>query len=225
MSRGNQQEPTSKNSSGPGGSAVSPSSGADALVREEGEPTAARAAVPVLLLALLGTLLYFADLSFLKHAGGFNALVYYPFPSLEAVKSANPQSGDELIKIAGKKTFDLACVACHQGTGQGLAGQFPPLAGSDWLVTEGANRPIRIVLNGLSGPIDVKGVQFNNAMPPWKDTLSDEQIAAVLTYVRNEWGNKAPAVTPEQVKKIRALISDRGDPWTATELKSVAEKD
>ena len=125
----------------------------------------------------------------------------------------------------GKQTFNnIGCISCHQATGQGVPGQYPPLAGSDWLLGEGPNRIIRIVLNGFTGPVQVSGGQFNNTMTPFGPVLSDEQIAAVLTYVRSEWGNKGAPVTPEQVKKIRALVATHG-PWTADELKGIPEKD
>jgi mono/diheme cytochrome c family protein len=106
----------------------------------------------------------------------------------------------------------------------GTPGMFPPLAGSEWVTAEGHERIIRIVLNGLSGPIEVAGAQFNNVMVPWRDTLKDEDIASVLSYIRSEWGNKADPVTVEEVKKVREGTKDRGNPWTADELKQVPEK-
>jgi mono/diheme cytochrome c family protein len=79
------------------------------------------------------------------------------------------------------------------------------------------------VLNGLSGPIEVKGATFNGAMFAFKDMpLKDEDIANVLTYVRNTWGNKAPGVKPEQVKAIRGEVSSRALPWTSAELQKVS---
>jgi mono/diheme cytochrome c family protein len=84
---------------------------------------------------------------------------------------------------------------------------------------------IRLVLDGIQGPITVKGVPFNNAMPPWKDTLKDEDIAAVLTYVRSNkiWGNTASAVTPDQVKAVRTKDAGRSSPWAADELLKVPD--
>ena len=90
---------------------------------------------------------------------------------------------------------------------------------------EGPNRIIRIVLNGAAGPFVVNGAQYNNVMVPWRDALSDDDIAAVLTYIRNDWGNKSPAVTPAQVKVIRDATKDKAGSWTMEELKAVSEKD
>jgi mono/diheme cytochrome c family protein len=130
------------------------------------------------------------------------------------------------MRRQGREHYTLYCAACHQANGQGLAGQYPPLAGSEWVQGEGPNRVVRIVLNAIAGSIDVKGLHFDsNAMPPWKPVLSDDQIAAILTYVRSEWGNKAPPVTAEQAKKIRDLEKDRETPWSADELSKIPEKD
>ena len=90
----------------------------------------------------------------------------------------------------------------------------PPLAGSDWAQAEGPNRIIRIVLNGLAGPIDVEGAHYGTGvMVPFKDNFNDQEIAAVLTYVRQEWGNKAGPVKPEQVTAIRKESASKPDSW------------
>lgn len=124
----------------------------------------------------------------------------------------------------GKRTYGTMCAPCHQDTGLGLPGQFPPLAGSDWVSTPGHTRLIHIVLDGLSGPIEVNGQPYNNAMPPWRDSITDEQVAAVLTYVRQSWGNKAAAVPVDDVKAIRDSTKDRANqPWTMETLKAIPE--
>ncbi|HXG46731.1 MAG TPA: hypothetical protein VNO52_03840, partial [Methylomirabilota bacterium] len=94
---------------------------------------------------------------------------------------------------------------------------------SEWVLAPKPDRLIRIVLNGLSGPIEVKGAQFNNVMLPWRDALSDQQVADVLSYIRNEWGNKAPFVKPDEVKAIRDATADKGVNWTAEELKAIPD--
>ncbi|SHJ23229.1 quinoprotein glucose dehydrogenase [Rubritalea squalenifaciens DSM 18772] len=101
----------------------------------------------------------------------------------------------------GKRTYLASCSACHQDDGKGIVGAFPPLAESEW-VNGPAENLIRIQLRGLQGPITVKGVEYNNVMPA-QAQQSDEEIAAVLTYIRSNFGNKAPAVTPDQVKALR----------------------
>jgi mono/diheme cytochrome c family protein len=112
------------------------------------------------------------------------------------------------------------CQACHQADGAGLEGAFPPLAGSEW-VTGRAVVPIAIVLHGLQGPITVKGKEYNAAMTPWASMLNDEDLAATLTYVRSQWGNRAAPVTAAQVRAVRARFASRTTPWTAAELKAI----
>lgn len=101
---------------------------------------------------------------------------------------------------AGKIKFEENCLACHQASGEGVRGVFPPLAKSDYLMAN-KKRAIQVVLKGLEGKIVVNGQEFNNIMPVLD--LSDEVIANILTYVRNSWGNKSDMVTPEEVAKQR----------------------
>jgi mono/diheme cytochrome c family protein len=120
-------------------------------------------------------------------------------------------------KILGRHIFMANCAACHQVTGLGLPGAYPPLAGSEW--AKGPyERIVRIVLGGLSGPITVKGTSFNSSMPSLGQSLRDVQLAAVLTYIRSEWDNNAPAVSSEKVKEIRASVGTRAGPWSPEEL-------
>lgn len=121
--------------------------------------------------------------------------------------------------VKGDQVYIGVCQTCHQANGMGVAGQYPPLVGSEWLLRD-AETPIRIVLYGLEGPITVKGATYNNKMPQFHDKLSNEEIAAVLTYVRSSWGNNAPPVKPEEVEAIRTKVGSRG-PWSATELSSL----
>jgi mono/diheme cytochrome c family protein len=196
-----------------------------AALREGPEPTAGNATVPVLMIALLGLLVYLADVNLNNRGGEFDPKVYYPFPNIAAVGDAHPRSPDDEYLRKGRIVYGNVCLPCHQVTGLGQAGVFPPLAGSEWVLAEGPNRMIRIVLHGLSGPIQVGGAQFNNAMPPWKDALKDEDIGAVLSFVRNSFGNKASIVRPDEVKKIRAQEKDRDVPETADELLKIPVKD
>ncbi len=117
----------------------------------------------------------------------------------------------------GKMIFAGLCAACHQPTGTGLDGLAPPLVDSDWLLGP-AERPIKIVLHGVGGPLVVGGRTWRLEMPPLP-ILNDEQIADTLTYLRREWEHNASPVSPEDVAKVRAANAKRTKAWTAEELK------
>ena len=102
----------------------------------------------------------------------------------------------------GKQVYMGLCFACHQPDGKGLPAVFPPLANSDYMLAD-RERSIRVVLKGLTGPVTVNGAKFDSAMPPQEAALTDAQIADVLTYIYNAWGNKGDAFTTDQVKSIR----------------------
>ena len=198
---------------------------------DDREPVAEDRPVPVLLIALLVALLFWGDMYVMRNGGdvggevgAFPAKVYSPFRSYVEVRKANPKTGG-LFDLGAELYADKGCVACHQPNGMGSAAQsVPPLAESEWVNTANPERAIRIVLNGLTGPIEVKGTPFNNTMVAWRDTLTDEQIAAILTYVRGSWGNKASAVKPEAVKAVRDATTNRASYWTAPELLQVPEQ-
>ncbi len=105
---------------------------------------------------------------------------------------------------AGEVLFKGTCSVCHQVNGQGLPQVFPPLAGSDFLMHD-KRRSIEIVLKGLTGPVTVNGKPFNSVMPPMSN-LRDDEIANILTFVRNSWGNQGPAVTAAEVTAVRSKI-------------------
>jgi mono/diheme cytochrome c family protein len=118
----------------------------------------------------------------------------------------------------GGQLYTLYCSACHGADGKGATGGvFPPLAGSDWVQGDAA-RAVKIVLHGLHGEVEVDGRKFNLEMPPQGGVLPDDQIAAILTYARTSWGNKAEAVTAEFVKATRDATAERKAPWTAAEI-------
>ena len=113
--------------------------------------------------------------------------------------------------VDGKQVFGAKCAACHQATGLGVAGVFPPLADSEWVLGDD-KRLINILLHGVNGVMVVKGVQYKGAMPAWK-SMSDEELAAVMTYIRTDWGNKAPAITAVAVKAQREATASRTEPY------------
>jgi len=173
-----------------------------------------------------------------KYGGRFDGGEFSELPHGRPAKvvavAADPLAAQ---KKAGLAAYNVSCLGCHQEDGNGNpALNIPPLAGADWVLADGPNRLIRIVAHGLKGPVTVNGTVWNgpsvptpNTMNPWLKTadnpsgLSEQAIADVLTYVRNSWGNKAGAVTLEQVKSV--LDAEKGrDPteqWTAAELEAV----
>jgi len=108
-----------------------------------------------------------------------------------------------LLQEKGKELYEINCVACHQENGQGVEGVFPPLAGSDYEGYQTTEGHAKIVLNGLNGKIQVKGVEYNGAMQAYAGLLTDAQIAAIVTYERNAWGNDDGWIKPEEVAALR----------------------
>jgi mono/diheme cytochrome c family protein len=145
-----------------------------------------------------------------RYGGTFSAAAHeVEEPPVPGQQAAAPD-------VRGDQVYAGVCQPCHQNHGYGIPGQYPPLAGSEWLL-EDHETPVRILLHGLVGPIVVKGHPFNNRMPAFHDKLSNEEIAAVVTWVRTQWGNSAPAVTPAQVDSVRQKTEGRGE-WSAPEL-------
>jgi nitrite reductase (NO-forming) len=133
-------------------------------------------------------------------------LAEYSERALEAKRAAEDADGDrpEARLSRGKVVYQGTCSTCHQAEGQGLAGVFPLLAKSDFLMAD-KERSIHAVLAGLSGPITVNGQPFNNVMPAWAH-LTDHEIANVLSYVRSSFGNSGEPVTDAEVAKVRAAL-------------------
>jgi cbb3-type cytochrome c oxidase subunit III len=126
-----------------------------------------------------------------------------------AAISHRPGSAAAAAPTDGKTVFAAKCAACHQANGAG-AGPYPPLAGNADVTASDTSNLILTVLNGRSGPIQVNGKTFSGTMPTWKDQLSNDEIAAVLTYVRSAWTNKAAAVTADQVAVARNPVALSG---------------
>ena len=116
--------------------------------------------------------------------------------------AAGTLTQDEQIK-AGAALFAGTCSVCHQNDGNGLAGVFPPLAKSDYMAARSNAELIGIVLNGLSGPLTVNGKEYNSVMPPMSQ-LTDDEVANILTYVHNSWGNAGARVSKEEAAAVRA---------------------
>lgn len=149
----------------------------------------------------------------------------FPFFKIHALLAslliAASLRADDAALERGKTVYMQVCFACHQPTGLGLPNMFPPLAGSDWTAAKKPDRMIRMVLNGITGPVTINGKPFSTPaplMPPQGSTLSDQQIADVLTFVRRTFGNNASAVTQDQVRAVRDAEQARTAMWTEAEL-------
>ena len=116
----------------------------------------------------------------------------------------------------GAQIFSSTCAACHQAKGEGTD-MYPPLAGSEWVQGD-ESRVVRIILHGLIGDVEVQGQVYNGAMPAWGPSLNDAEVAAVATYIRSSFGNKALPITEATVAKVRAANEGRTTPWTIPEL-------
>ncbi|VVM04488.1 Cytochrome c-552 [Methylacidimicrobium cyclopophantes] len=178
--------------------------------------------------------LLFAAAFFFRYDGGFRWDVYDAngylagLPRAAAAGVAEGKAGAAAPKPAaasplevGREQYQANCAACHQPTGQGMSGQFPPVAGSEWV--DGDPRLLAaIVLGGLQGPVKVAGADYNGMMPAWQKTLSDAKIAAILTFLRQSWGNHASAVSEDEVKAVRAEIASHAAPWKIEELRTLS---
>lgn len=125
---------------------------------------------------------------------------------------------EERFARLGERAYRNQCATCHQMDGQGVPGIYPPLHGTEWVIGD-KGRLIRLTLDGLRGPIEVQGETYDAVMTP-QGYLTDEQIAAVLTYVRSHFGNEASAVTTDEVTAVRLADEHEGF-WTADELRDV----
>ncbi len=169
---------------------------------------------------LLGALVKNSTTTLAREAAAYSLNVLDPPKPAASVAKARPLTPDEHKRFEnGKGLYEQVCVACHQSHGLGQPGLAPPLAGSEW-VAGPDRRLIRILLHGMRGKIKVKGEEFELDMPAL-GVLDDEQIAALLTYVRREWDHGYAPVTPETVKQVRQETEQREDAWTVADLLKV----
>lgn len=117
----------------------------------------------------------------------------------------------------GENIYDRVCSTCHQSNGQGVEGVFPTLVDTDY-VNGSVGRLAGLIVHGLYGEMEIKGVIYNGNMPAWGDQITDEEVAAVMTYVRNSFGNKSSDVPVDSVKSYRESYGERSSQWEVSEL-------
>jgi len=120
----------------------------------------------------------------------------------QLIETIPPVSSSDIIMKRGETVYNEVCLACHQADGSGVPMMFPPITKSD-IISGNHVEVIRLVLDGMSGPIEINGEEYNSIMPPQKDNLDDQQISDLLNFLRNSFGNSADAITPEEVAKAR----------------------
>ncbi|QRR01778.1 PVC-type heme-binding CxxCH protein [Dyadobacter sandarakinus] len=140
----------------------------------------------------------------------------------ETVAATNLKGNDLVLFNQGRQIYakEGYCATCHQPDGKGLAASgFPPLASTNWVLGSD-ERLIKLVLKGLLGPIEVNGKKFPGQVPmtPFGGLLNDDEVAAVITYVRNSFGNKGPAISPDKVKQVRAATEAKKDFYSPEQL-------
>ena len=188
------------------------------LMREKEEPQEGFSPVPIFLMFMFAALCFWGGVYLVEHSGGYRWDAYSPDfnPYADAPKPIEISLFDR-----GAKVYRNQCAQCHQADGNGVLGVYPPLVASDW-VTGHPQVVSRILINGLNGPILVNGSNYNGNMPAFGPSglaLSDRDIAGVITYIRQEWGNSATEVTEATIAEYSDIYAGRSVPWQAADLK------
>ena len=187
-----------------------------ATKREFPDPIEENHPLPSYVLILVGAVLSFGLVYFQMYQDGANAGT-----KGSGAASVEQAPSEPTLAELGKSVY-ANCQPCHQASGLGIAGQFPTLVGSEW-VSGSEKRLIAILLKGLSGPVKVAGATYNGAMPGWEKTLSNKKIAAVLTYVRSNWGNAYPEITEDKIATVKAEFAAKADAWNEADLLAIPE--
>lgn len=181
--------------------------------RENPEPEEGSNPMPWFVIVLTGLLMAFGVI-YIARSNIVNAPALGDGRTLAELQGTAPAAagGTAGAAVDGAAIYASRCSACHQGSGAGLPGVFPPLAGSEWVMGKESTL-VALVLHGVSGPLTVKGSAFNNVMPPFAAQLQDAEIAAVLTHVRSQWGNQAAPITAATVATVRQETAGRTEPF------------
>ena len=187
------------------------------LNHEKHPPTKGFLIAPLVFVFVFGCLIFVCSIQLAHSTNQFQ--LHPPKEIVELTEEEREALRLERKVDSGKKVFSVRCASCHQANGLGIAGQYPPLAGSKW-VTSDPGLITNIILKGLKGEIIVKGETYgtsaavNMAAVP----ISDREIANVTTYVRQAWGNEAPEILESEVSAFRDASKDQIDQWTGDQL-------
>ena len=187
------------------------------LNHEKHPPTKGFLIAPLVFVFVFGCLIFVCSIQLAHSTNQFQ--LHPPKEIVELTEEEREALRLERKVDSGKKVFAVRCASCHQANGLGIAGQYPPLAGSKW-VTSDPGLITNIILKGLKGEIIVKGETYgtsaavNMAAVP----ISDREIANVTTYVRQAWGNEAPEILESEVSAFRDASKDQIDQWTGDQL-------
>lgn len=196
------------------------------IFREPHDPIEGREPVPWWLWVAAALALFWGGWYLGRLGGNFGLDTHLAYAQLEryVAEEATARFGGAAADpvAAGQRVYTSRCQACHQATGLGVPGAFPPLIGSDWVVGP-PEIPTLIVIHGLQGPIEVGGNLFVGAMPGWGTMLSDAEIAGVVSYIRQWESNDAPPVDAGFVARLREATRERTEPWRIDELTAAVE--
>ncbi|PEN13200.1 cytochrome C [Longibacter salinarum] len=183
------------------------------LFREQSLPPEGMEAPPMWLWMVIFGVVLFSTFYLGHYTGDFS-----PDPWLQSSDPVVATTTEpEEVEVDGAQIYSSRCATCHQSDGEGISGAFPPLNQAEW-VTGDKGQIIRILLQGMIGEVEVRGNVYNGNMPAWGNQLSDQEIAAVITHVRQSWDNSASEVTGEEVQSVRSATEGRVQAWTAEEL-------
>jgi len=188
------------------------------LMREKEEPHEGFSPIPVFLVFVIMVLGFWGGIYLVLYSGDFRADAFDPNFKGTATAAVIPEIS---LFDRGAKVYRNQCAQCHQAAGSGIAGVYPPLDGSEW-VNGHPEVVARILINGLNGPIEVKGNTYNGNMPafgPGGLNLKPNEIAGVISYIRQEWSNEASEMSVDMIEKYLELYSGRSTPWQANELR------
>ena len=194
------------------------------IMREKADPRDGYEPIPTWMAGIFGVVVFAGGMYLQRYSGDFRADIYEERRSAIGASSTKEVKPVDPIAIGKRLYVTQGCVSCHQATGLGQSGAIPPVAKSEW-VTGSEARLNRILLHGLQGEVKVSDAIYNGNMPAFGVKLKDDQIAAVLSYIRQEWGNQAAAITPEAVTAARDATKDHSSPWTSAELLAINTED